>query len=376
MTGTPVQIRRGFNERVIIGADAVESELAAIVDRLNARRVVVLTTPSVAGSSLVTTVTEVLGNRYAGTYSESQAHTPRHTVFEAAGTARDADADALISLGGSSVVDMAKGAAMVLAEGDDLDQLRLGSGRRLVEPTMPHVAIPTTLSAAEFTAAAGITNTETGVKELFAAATLAPRIVVLDPAMTVMTPDRLWRGTGMKLVADCLEGLLSSRATEYSDALLTRAISILLADLDQPSGNLPARQRCLEAAHMTLSNMHNVGIGAVAALRHQLGGRCGVAHGEASTIVLPHVMRWNGDAALPTLDRVAGSLETGDATGLIERLAERTTALGLPTRLRDVGVTEPDIGPLAHHAAEEASARDNIRPASADGLETILRAAW
>ena len=191
---------------MIIGVGAIESELPTTMDRLEARRVVVLTTPSVAQTSLLTTVTEALGNRYAGTYGESEAHTPRHTVLEAAGTARDADADALVSLGGSSVVDMAKGVALVLAEGDDLDQLQLGSGRRLVEPALPHVAIPTTLSAAEFTAAAGITNTETGVKELFAAATLAPRVVILDPTMTAATPDRLWRGTGMKLVADCIEG--------------------------------------------------------------------------------------------------------------------------------------------------------------------------
>ncbi len=378
MARSPVQIRRSFIERVVVGAGAVESELATTVDRLGARRVVVLTTPSVARTPLLTTVTGALGNRLAGTYARSEAHTPRHTVFEAAGTARDADADALVSLGGSSVVDMAKGAAMVLAEGDDLDRLRLGSGRRLVEPTVPHIAIPTTLSAAEFTAAAGITNTDTEVKELFAAATLAPRVVVLDPTMTAATPDRLWRGTGMKLVADCLEGLLSSRATQYSDALLTRAIAILLADLGEPVDDLDARQRCLEAAHLSLSNMHNVGIGAVAALRHQLGGRCGVAHGEASTIVLPHVMRWNGEAAAPTLDRVAASLGIGKGNGidLIEHLAARITSLGLPSRLRDVGVAESDLGPVAHHAADEASASDNVRPATSTDLETILQAAW
>ena len=127
---------------------------------------------------------------------------------------------------------------------------------------------------------------------------------------------------------------------------------------------------------MTLSNLHNVGIGAVAALRHQLGGRCGVAHGEASTIVLPHVLRWNGTAAAPTLDRVASTLDLGDAAGLTEHVARRVGELGLPTRLRDVGVTESDVGPVAHHAAAEPSARANVRPASAADLEAILRSAW
>jgi alcohol dehydrogenase class IV len=373
---SPVQIRRGVNDGVIVGAGAVEADLGRIADRLAASRVVVLTTPSVAKTSLVGTVTDALGDRHAGTYAGSQAHTPRHTVFEAAAAARDAGAEALVSLGGSSVVDMAKGAAMVLAEGSELDRLRLGAGRRLVEPTLPHLAIPTTLSAAEFTAAAGITNTETGVKELFVAATLAPRWVILDPAMTTATPDRLWRGTGMKLVADCLEGLLSPRATEYARSLLTSALTILLRDLGQPASDLDARRRCLEAAHMTLSNLHNVGVGAVAALRHQLGGRCGVAHGEASTIVLPHVMRWNGQAAAPTLDWVATTLEREGAADLIDRIDELIVELELPGRLRDVGVTEADLDPIAEHAAAEASARHNVRPAAESDLRRILTAAW
>jgi alcohol dehydrogenase class IV len=373
-TGT-VQIRRGFNERVIIGSGAIE-ELAPVAERLRSSRVVVLTTPSVARTGLLTAVTGILGARHAGTYDGSEAHTPRRAVLGAADAAREAEADAIVSLGGSSVVDMAKGAAMVLAEGDDLDQLRLGSGRRLVEPTMPHIAVPTTLSAAEFTAAAGITNTETGVKELFVSAGLAPRVVILDPRMTAATPDRLWRGTGMKLVADCLEGLLSPRATEYTNALLTSALDILLRDLGESVDDLAARGRCLEAAHMTLSNMHNVGIGAVAALRHQLGGRCSVAHGEASTIVLPHVMRWNGEVAAPTLDQIGSQLGIGDTTALVDRLTERVVELQLPTRLRDVGVTEADLEPVAEHAAAEASARDNIRPATAADLKVVLADAW
>lgn len=237
-------------------------------------------------------------------------------------------------LGGSSVVDMAKGVAMILAEGDDFDAMKIESGSRLNAPKIPHIAIPTTLSAAEFTSAAGITDVTNGVKELFASATLAARWVILDPEMTAATPQRLWSGTGMKLVADCLE-----------------------------------------AAHMTLSNLHNVGIGAVAALRHQIGGLSGVPHGEASTIVLPHVMRWNGAAAEPILDRIATDLGLGNAAGLIDRVATRTTELGLPTRLRDVGVSEDQLDSIAEHAAAEGSARSNIRPADAAGLRQVLDAA-
>ncbi|MGF1595752.1 MAG: iron-containing alcohol dehydrogenase [Acidimicrobiales bacterium] len=374
--GDVTRLRRAVNDGVVIGLGAATSDLPALSDRCGASRVLVITTPSVERSPLLHRVVEALGDRHVATFAGSRAHTPRPVVVAAAAAARDAGADGLVSLGGSSVVDLTKGVAMVLAEGERFETLRVGAGHRLSAPKLPHIAVPTTLSAAEFTAGAGITDPETGVKELFASATLAPRWVVLDATMTTATPDRLWAGTGMKLVADCLEGLVSARSTEYSTALLTAALAILLRDLAAPAADLEARSRCLEAAHMTLSNLHNVGVGAVAALRHQLGGRCGVAHGEASTIVLPHVMRWNGEAAAPALDRAARAIGLDDGGGLIDRMIERTEALGLPTRLRDVGVEEAQLDEIAEHAGAEFSARRNVRPATAADLRQILDAAW
>jgi len=376
MAGRPVRIRRAANEGVLIGSGAVVDELAAIVDSLGCTRVALITTPSVAASPLLEVAASALGDRLVATFAESRAHTPRPTVLDAARVAAAADADGLVSLGGSSVVDLTKAVAMVLANGDDLDRLR-DAGRGAMGPdALAHVAIPTTLSAAEFTAAAGVTDPSTGVKEVFGAAPLAPRWVMLDAAMTAHTPDRLWRGTGMKLVADCLEGMLSRTATGFTDALLEAGLRTLLGDLGADRDDLAARGRCLEAAHMTLSNLHNVGVGAVAALRHQIGGRCGVPHGEASTIVLPHVMRWNGEAAQPVLDRIGSRLDWGGAASVVDRVAETITALGLPSRLRDVGVEQQDLGPIAHHAASEPAAVRNIRPATTEGLTEVLQAAW
>ncbi|MGY9071719.1 MAG: iron-containing alcohol dehydrogenase [Acidimicrobiales bacterium] len=370
------RIRPGVNEGVVIGSGAVESELAGLVERVGGHRVVILTTPSVARSDLLAVVETVLGSSHVATFSGSKAHTPRECVVEAAAIALDAGADTLVSLGGSSVVDMTKGVAMVLAEGGEFDTLRVESGNRLVQPKLPHIAIPTTLSAAEFTSAAGITNPASGVKEIYASLSLAVRWVILDPLMAAATPQRLWAGTGMKLVADCLEGIVSTRATSYSNALLQAALQILLADLGAPLDDIAARGRCLEAAHMTLSNLHNVGVGAVAALRHQLGGRCGVPHGEASTIVLPHVMRWNGAAAAPALGRAADFLGEPSPAAVVSRVEAVTRQLELPTRLQDVDVHRGELDHIARHAALEAASRGNVRPANQQGLREILDAAY
>lgn len=366
----PRSIRRAANEVVIAGRGAAAG-VSTVVDRLGARRVLVVTTPSVAASPLLDQLVTAIGPEKVTTFTQSRAHTPETTVLDAADAARSAEG--LVSLGGSSVVDLTKGVALVLAAGRDFDALRANGPLRA--PALPHIAIPTTLSAAEFTAAAGITNTERGVKEIYLGASLAPRTVILDGDLGEYTPQRLWAGTGMKLVADCIEGMLSARATRFTDALLLDALQLLLADLGAHD-DADARQRCLEAAHMTLSNLHNVGIGAIAALRHQLGGGAGLAHGEASTIVLPHVLRWNGDAARPVLDRIAARLDVGHADGLIAHIEQTIGALGLPARLREVGIDVASLDAIADHAAAEASARSNIRPADAAGLRQILDSAY
>lgn len=363
-------IKRAANEVVITGRGAAR-DVSAAVERLGAESVAVVTTPSVAASPLLDLVVSAIGADKVTTFTESRAHTPEATVLAAADTA--SSADALVSLGGSSVVDLTKGVALVLAAGRDFEAL-LASGP-LRTPTLPHIALPTTLSAAEFTAASGITNTERGVKEIYRGASLAPRTVILDGDLGEYTPQRLWVGTGMKLVADCIEGMLSARATRFTDALLLDALQILLSDLGAHD-NADARQRCLEAAHMTLSNLHNVGIGATGALRHQLGGGAGLPHGEASTIVLPHVLRWNGEAARPVLDRISDRLGTGDASGLIVHIEQTMAELGLPLSLSELGVEIASLDAIAHNAALETSARSNIRPADTAGLREILEFAY
>lgn len=127
---------------------------------------------------------------------------------------------------------------------------------------------------------------------------------------------------------------------------------------------------------MTLSNLHNVGIGATGALRHQLGGGAGLPHGEASTIVLPHVLRWNGDAATPVLDRIAARLGVGDANGLIVHIEQTMADLGLPTSLSELGVEASTLDAVAHNAALEVSAKINVRPADTAGLREILDASF
>jgi alcohol dehydrogenase class IV len=311
-------------------------------------------------------------------------------VLEAAEEARRAGADCLISLGGSSVVDLAKGVALVLAEGPDLDGLRIrfNPGEpthrpRLTEPKLPHIALPTTLSGAEFTGGVGITDPERGHKALYGDTKLAPRWVVLDPELARATPAALWAGTGMKVLADTLEVLASRRATPLSDAVALGALALLEAELPAATADaddVDARGRCLFAVAMALPQLALVGVGLVAALRHQLGGGLGVAHGVASTIVLPHVLRWNAEepAAAHAQARAAAALGLDPSPdALVARVEALTLEVGLPTRLRDVGVARDDLPAVATHTLGDQSVGTNPRLVEGVAeLVGILEAAW
>lgn len=388
------QIRFPQAESVIFGPGCMQEHLPNVLQGLGAQRAFLVTTPSLTSSPLLPRVRETLGSSVVGEFSDSRAHTPKQVVLRAARQAQEANVDVLVSFGGSSVIDLAKAIALMLAEGEDLDRMKLQPSSAgflapgLPAPKLPHIALPTTLSGAEFTAGAGITDTERGVKEVFVDQKLAPRVVLLDPELARSTPALLWAGTGMKIFSDALEALCSPRATPYSDALAHGALAILYQDLpaavDQ-ADDVARRGRCLFAAFMIVSILPNTGVGLVAALRHQLGGRSGVPHGIASTLMLPHVLRWNLPAATGQLAHAARTLgiagETEDpeaaALHLVEAIEDLMVRFKLPRRLRDVDVAEGALPQIAEQVASEFTVATNPRPvqSNAEVLE-VLQAAW
>ena len=376
-------------EGIVWGPGTVARDLPGLLDRIGCQRPFLVTTASVERSGLADRVAAVVGDGLVGRFAGSKEHTPEPAVRAGADAARAAGADGLIALGGSSVVDLAKGMALILAEGDDFAYLRgqpSGDGTggrrhrpRLTEPKLPQISLPTTLSGAEFTGAAGITDPATGAKEIYADARLAPRWVILDPDITVDTPPALWAATGMKALSDTIETQCSRRATPLSDAVTRAAMTMLLADLgpslaDGPApmgeAQLAARGRCQYAVGMALPQLAMVGVGLVAGLRHQLGGALGVGHGVASTIVLPHVLRWNAPACADQLAAAARAAGLASADELIAAVEELTVQLGLPTRLSDVGVAASDLPAVADHVLGDPAINTNPRPVT--GAEDVL----
>jgi maleylacetate reductase len=378
-------------ERVIYGSPLAEV-LAAEVDRLDARAVFMLASGTLArDTDVVTTVRRVLGNRCAGMAGKIGAHTPRADVVDAANAAREAGADLLLTVGGGSITDAAKMIGLCL--GNDvkapagLDAYRAvvssdGSTRRpaVNAPGVRFIAIPTTLSAGEFNASAGCTDTVRHVKESFTHPLMAPRSVILDPNVTVHTPPWLWLSTGIRAVDHAVEDLCSINSQPMSDGASLHALRLLGAGLRAVKANpadVSARLDCQLGAWMSMvGTQTGVTKGASHGIGHVLGGTAGVPHGYTSCVMLPHVLRFNHEVNAERQALVSEALGDPDAPAA-DVVAALIADLGLPGRLRDVGVKPEQLDAIAEHSMHDRWVHTN--PRKIDGpatVRTLLDAAW
>lgn len=382
-------------ERVLYGQDFAAA-LAEERARLGAERMFLI-----AGGTLfretdfVARAQAALGTHLAGTWTRIGAHTPRIDVVAAANAARAAGADLLVTLGGGSVTDAAKMIGMCLANGINdaraLDGLRAVTGpdgvtrRPKTLAGIRTVSIPTTLSAGEFTSFAGCTDTAPADggpprKESYASSSMIPVSVILDPAVTVATPEWLWLSTGIRAVDHAVEDLCSSNAQPMSDGASLHALRLLgqgLRACKADPGDLAARLDCQLGAWLSMVGSQNgVTKGASHGIGHVLGGTAGVAHGYTSCVMLPHVLRFN----LPV--NAARQAWVAEALGMpggaaADAVAALVAALGLPQTLRDVGVRADQLDVIAEGSMHDRMVHTN--PRKIDGpavVRQLLDAAW
>ncbi|MGC2201610.1 MAG: iron-containing alcohol dehydrogenase [Stellaceae bacterium] len=378
-------------ESVVFGKPFAEA-VAAEVDRLDARAVFVLASGTLARTTdTVDRLRQVLGNRIAGMCAKIGAHTPRTDVVAAANAAREAGADLLVTLGGGSVTDAAKMVGLCLGNGvtepSQLDDYRAviaahGTTRRpdVKPPGARMIAVPTTLSAGEFSAGAGCTDTARHVKESYSHPQMIPRTVILDPDASLHTPEWLFLSTGIRAVDHAVEDIcsvngqpLSEGAAYHALRLLGRGLPVVKAD----PADRAARLDCQIGAWMSMvGSQTGVSKGASHGIGHVLGGTAGVPHGYTSCVMLPHVLRFNLPVSSEKQVRVAEALDrSGEAAADV--VAELIASLGLPTRLRDVGVKQDQLDLIAENSMHDRWIHTN--PRKIDGpavIRTLLDAAW
>src|SRR5579884_3012466 len=378
-------------EAVIFGRPFAEV-LHEEVEKTGAHAVFLLASGTLARETdMVEAVRRILGNRLAGVWSKIGEHTPRSDVVAAANAAREAGADLIATLGGGSVTDAAKMVALCLGNDitapEQLDRLRAtvaADGRvtrpDLRPPSLRSLDIPTTLSPGEYTPSAACTHTARHVKESFGDPLMTPRIVILDPRATVHTPEWLFLSTGIRAVDHAVEDICSPQCQPMSEAASFHALRLLgrgLGAVKQDPMDIEARLACQLGAWMSMiGSQTGVSKGASHGIGHVLGGTAGVPHGYTSCVMLPHVLRFNQAVNADRQAIVSDALgRPGEPAA--EAVAGLVAALGLPSRLREVGVREDQLDLIARESMHDRWVHKN--PRKIDGpmvVKGLLEAAW
>ena len=377
-------------DRVHFGIPATEA-LRTEAGQRGAQRIVVVTSKSLnRKTDLVTTALAQIAPQVVGLFDDCVEHTPRDSVIALAQALRAAQADLVVSIGGGTVIDTVKVALVALAEGltsiEQLDDWHLRvapDGSRVTpQPRRPpcrQIAVPTTLSGAEFSDLGGCTDTRFGTKQGYTGAFIGAAAVILDPRITLHTPARLWLSTGVRAVDHAVEALCSVNAQPLIDATSVRALQLLGRSLTRYASNpddLDARLDGQLGAWLAATSIRRTEYGASHGLGHALGADAGVPHGITSCVLLPTVMRYNAEVCAAQMAEIAAALGEPHtpAADQVEALIAR---LGLPTRLSQLGIGHDRLAVIAQKGMANPWVHSNPRKIhDAAQLEALLHLAW
>jgi alcohol dehydrogenase len=295
------------------------------------------------------------------------------------------DCDFVVSLGGGSPHDCAKGIALVASNGGEIaDYEGVDQSKN---PQLPLIAINTTAgTASEMTRFAIITDEKRHVKMAIVDKHTTPVLSVNDPSLMVGMPASLTAATGMDALTHAIEAYVSIAATPITDAVALKAIELIQVYLPaavENGENIEAREQMAYAQFMAGMAFNNASLGYVHAMAHQLGGFYNLPHGVCNAVLLPHVQRYNAQVCPERLKNIANSMgvnvlamsvEEG-ANAAISAIEKLSLNVGIPAGLATLGVKADDITLLADNALKDVCGLTNPKQASHEEICQIFRAA-
>lgn len=356
-------------------------------ERLDAKRVFLI-----VSRTLNTTTDEIekvqaaLGDRHVGTFDGVPQHTTRGAVVKAAAFALDAQADLVVAIGGGSVVDAAKIVLMCIEhrilDPRGLDGFETTPERRFGgfrAPRVRMIAVPSTLSGGEYNSGSLVTDTERKLKQIFNHPLMMPRSIILDPAITRHTPEKLWLGSGTRAMDHGIEAVCSPRGNPLVETVCLRGISFLYDGLLRSKQNPEdedARAMCQYGSWLSAFGLQaRVPMGASHAIGHVLGGTCDVPHYLCTAVMMPSVLKYNKPAAAAAQKLIAEALHAPEVD-VGETFRSFVSQLGLPGKLSEVGVSESQFALIGKNAMLSIFTRSNPQPIKTpDDVVTILKMA-
>ena len=373
--------------RIVFGPGKIET-LGQLAAELQSKRALVVSDHGVVAAGHTARGIESLKKAGIATRLFDALHENPNTDDVAAGVAVAAEhlPDLIVGLGGGSSMDCAKGINFIYTNGGEMkDYWGIG---KATKPMLPMIAVPTTSgTGSETQSFALISDAKTHAKMACGDKKASCRVALLDPELTVTQPTRVTALTGIDAISHALETFVTKKRNLVSLAFSREAWRMLGGNLarviDHPA-DLEARSAMQLGSCLAGLAIENSMLGATHALANPLTAAYGIPHGQAIAVMLPHVVRFNGEAVGGWYRDLLGSSTDDNGLppadegyeGLTSFLTRLTEKLGLATRLRDLEV-EPDRLPgLAADAAKQWTASFNPRPAHEPELLAIYRRAF
>ncbi|WP_209123295.1 iron-containing alcohol dehydrogenase [Alkalihalobacillus sp. BA299] len=385
-------------DRIHCGINVVSKQLINEIKNLNVKRALIVTTNSMLKTKAYQNMIQSFqDNDIEVMETCSKQHVPGEVLMKDIKEIYEFHPDVIISCGGGSPIDAAKIISFVLAERVQTEEEVYPYSENLAEKELtmtnylPHIAIPTTLSASEFTSIAGVTNGKDHLKYKFSHLNMTPKYVFLDPVFTEETPDWLWVSTGIRAVDHAVETLYSPSPNPINTGLALQALKKLYNYLPlskkEPT-NLEYRLECQVGAWLSLFSVVNIKLGLSHSIGHQLGATYNIPHGMTSAIMLPHVMKF----LLPrTYEEQAQIPEILGETEMLKNVHEKASMapalirgliedLDIPHKLRDFNVPKESIPAVVENILKDIQGEENAFVLSTDDLKTeithLVEAAW
>ena len=333
--------------RVVFGAGALQ-HLTREIDLLGARRALVLSTPEQADAAR--RVVELLGERAAGIYPQAKMHVPIETARAARDEARRLGADCAVAIGGGSTIGLGKAIALEAS----------------ADAPFPILAIPTTYAGSEMTSIYGLT--EGGVKKTGRDLRVLPKTVIYDPELTLTLPLDMTVTSAMNAIAHAAEGLYAHDGNPILALMAEEGIRAAAAALPRLAANpldLAARSDAQYAAWLCGSVLGQVSMGLHHKLCHTLGGTFNLPHAEVHTVILPHALAYNADAAPEAMRRIVRALGSHDT-----RRSDREGAAAMPSHTTGIASAAAGVFDLARTHGAPTALRDIGMPG--DGLDRAV----
>ena len=377
-----------LNETSYFGRNSRER----LIDEINSRnfcRILVVTDPGIVRAGIANVILELLNKHeidyyiYDGVKANPNVENVKDGLF----IARQNNVDCVVALGGGSVIDTAKAIAIILANPEFDDVVSLNGLAETKNKAVPIIALPTTAgTAAEVTINYVITDDVNTKKMVCVDVHDIPVVSIIDPDLMEGMPQQLAAATGMDALTHAMEGYTTRAAWLMTDMFHINAMAIIYKNLELAANKKDkvAVEKMGYAQYIAGMGFSNVGLGIVHSMAHSLGAFFDTPHGIANALLLPHVLRFNGKVC-PELFKNMGNAFGLDMYGLtedetVEKVASAVESLsqrlGLPQRLRDVGIPEEMLPTLAKQAVEDICTGGNPRKVTVEDLTEIYRNAY